>query len=69
MVVARASPGSIGMTCPYCRRPVRPSGALIRKALPYCGACRRYVLTPARKLTLAAFALALLVLLMLLGTS
>ena len=57
------------MKCPYCRRPVRPSGALIRKALPYCGACRRYVLTPARKLTLAALALAaLLILLMLLGT-
>ncbi len=51
------------MKCPYCQRPVRPSGRQMRKALPNCGACRRYVLTPAHKLTLAA----LLVLLKLIG--
>jgi hypothetical protein len=56
------------MKCPHCQRLVRPSGALMKKALPYCGACRRYVLTPAHRLTLAALALAaLLLLLMLLG--
>ena len=51
----------LGRTATFCQRPVRSSGALVRKALPYCGACRRYVLTPAHKLTLAAL-LALLIL-------
>lgn len=41
----------------------------MKQALPYCGACRRYVLAPAHKLTLAALAVAaLLILFMLLGT-
>jgi hypothetical protein len=57
------------MKCPFCQRPVRRSGGLIKRALPYCVACRRYVLAPAHKLTLAALALAaLLLLFMLLGT-
>ena len=48
---------------------MRPLGGLIRKALPYCGACRRYVLAPAHKLTVAALAAAaLLILFMFLGT-
>jgi hypothetical protein len=48
------------MRCPYCQRPVRPFGPLMKKALPYCGACRRYVLSQAHKLTLAIVALAAL---------
>lgn len=51
------------MKCPYCQRPVKPFNFRrsnpIKKVLPRCGACHRYVLTWAHWLILAALALAL----------
>ena len=50
------------MRCPRCQRPVRlfnfQRSSLAKRVVPRCGACRRYVLTWAHKLLLAAFALA-----------
>ena len=50
------------LKCPDCGRPVRLFNLhrrnLVKKVLPRCGACRRYVLTRAHKLALAALALA-----------
>lgn len=50
------------MLCPHCQRPVRlfnlQRSSLVKKLVPRCGACRRYVLTWAHKLVLAALALA-----------
>jgi hypothetical protein len=48
------------MKCPDCARPVRLFNlrrrGLVKKALPRCLACRRYVLTWAHKAVLAALA-------------
>ena len=50
------------MKCPYCGRHVRlfspRRSSLLKKVLPRCHACRRYVLTRAHKLVLASLALA-----------
>ena len=48
------------MKCPYCQRPARR-----RFLLPWCGACRRYLLTWAHVVTLAAGLAAALLLLLL----
>ena len=48
------------MKCPYCQRPARR-----RYLLPWCGACRRYLLTWAHVLTIAAGLAAALLLLLL----
>ena len=48
--------------CPYCQRPVKLVNPrrrnLLKKVLPRCGACHRYVLAWPHKLTLALLALA-----------
>ena len=50
------------MKCPHCRRPVKlfnfRRSSLVKKLLPRCGACRRYVLAWGHRLILAALALA-----------
>jgi hypothetical protein len=50
------------MKCPHCQRPVKlfnlQRSSLLKKILPRCGACHRYVLTWAHKLIVALLALA-----------
>jgi hypothetical protein len=50
------------MKCPYCQRPVKAfnlrRSSPIKKVLPRCGACHRYVLAWPHKLMLAALAVA-----------
>jgi hypothetical protein len=50
------------MKCPHCQRPVKlfnfRRSSLVKKLLPRCGACHRYVLAWAHRLILAALALA-----------
>lgn len=56
------------MKCPHCQRPVKLFNfrrrSLVKKVLPRCGACRRYVFTWSHKLILAALALAALTVLL-----
>lgn len=50
------------MRCPHCQRPIRlfnlQRSSLVKKLVPRCVACRRYILTWAHKPLLAALALA-----------
>lgn len=49
------------MNCPHCQRPVKlfnfRRSSLIKKVLPRCGACHRYVLLWGHKLALGALGL------------
>ncbi len=54
------------MKCPYCRRPVRMFAFerkhLLRKILPYCRICNRYVLSWVHLILIVGLVIAVLVL-------